>query len=137
MKRIVKVLAVVAIMVMAAACGSASSPEKVVEKIKVRFGSAVAANVDEGVMIDYRTPKGKKGILQRNLATVIQARVQDMADMVVEEIKFAGYEKKLPYGIVLTGGGANLADIAEAFTEQTKIDTRIGEGTTITMKVAL
>ena len=77
-------------------------------------------------MIDYRTPKGKKGILQRNLATVIQARVQDMADMVVEEIKFAGYEKKLPYGIVLTGGGANLADIAEAFTEQTKIDTRIG-----------
>ena len=103
-----------------------SIPEKVVEKIKVRFGSAVAANVDEGVMIDYRTPKGKKGILQRNLATVIQARVQDMADMVVEEIKFAGYEKKLPYGIVLTGGGANLADIAEAFTEQTKIDTRIG-----------
>ncbi len=103
-----------------------SIPEKVVEKIKVRFGSAVAANVDEGVMIDYRTPKGKKGILQRNLATVIQSRVQDMADMVVEEIKFAGYEKKLPYGIVLTGGGANLADIAEAFTEQTKIDTRIG-----------
>lgn len=103
-----------------------SIPEKVVEKIKVRFGSAMAANVDEGVMIDYRTPKGKKGILQRNLATVIQARVQDMADMVVEEIKFAGYEKKLPYGIVLTGGGANLADIAEAFTEHTKIDTRIG-----------
>lgn len=103
-----------------------SIPEKVVEKIKVRFGSAVAANVDEGVMIDYRTPKGKKGILQRNLATVIQSRVQDMADIVVEEIKFAGYEKKLPYGIVLTGGGANLADIAEAFTEQTKIDTRIG-----------
>lgn len=50
----------------------------------------------------------------------------DIADLVVEEIKRAGFDKKLPYGIVLTGGGANLEGIADAFTHHTGIDTRIG-----------
>ena len=52
--------------------------------------------------------------------------MKDIADLVIEEIKRAGFDKKLPYGIVLTGGGANLEGIAEAFTTHTGIDTRIG-----------
>ena len=46
MKRIVKVLAVVAIMVMAAACGSASSPEKVVEKCWKQLSKG---NIDKAI----------------------------------------------------------------------------------------
>lgn len=103
-----------------------SIPEKHVEKMKVKAGRAVAANVSGNWLIDYRTSKGKKNILQANLAAVIEARVQDIADLVVAEIKAAGYDKMLSYGIVLTGGGANLEDIAEAFTAHTGIDTRIG-----------
>lgn len=103
-----------------------SIPEKWVEKMKVKYGNAVAANVKEDAGIGYNTPKGKKVILQCNLATVIEARVQDIADLVVKEIKNAGFDKKLPYGIVLTGGGANLEGIADAFTKHTGIDTRIG-----------
>lgn len=103
-----------------------SIPEKWVEKMKVKYGNAVAANVQEDAGIGYNTPKGKKVILQCNLAAAIEARVQDIADLVVEEIRRAGFEKKLPYGIVLTGGGANLEGIADAFTKYTRIDTRIG-----------
>lgn len=105
---------------------SLSVPDKSVEKMKIKAGCAVAANVSEDTRVDYRTAKGKKSILQCNLATVIEARVKDIADLVVDEIKAAGFDKKLPYGIVLTGGGANLVDIAEAFSNHTKIDTRIG-----------
>lgn len=105
---------------------SLSIPEKWVEKMKVKYGNAVAANVKEDAGIGYNTPKGKKVILQCNLAAAIEARVQDIADLVVEEIKRAGFDKKLPYGIVLTGGGANLEGIADAFTHHTGIDTRIG-----------
>lgn len=105
---------------------SQSIPEKFVEKLKVECGSAVPENVSESARIEYRTPKGHKTILQRNLAAIIQARVFDIADYVIEEIKLAGYDKKLPYGVVLTGGGANLADIADAFSEHTRIDARIG-----------
>lgn len=103
-----------------------SIPERWVEKMKVKYGNAVAANVKEDAGIGYNTPKGKKMILQCNLAAVIEARVQDIADLVVKEIKDAGFDKKLPYGIVLTGGGANLEGIADAFTKHTGIDTRIG-----------
>ena len=103
-----------------------SIPDKYIEKLKVKFGRAVVANATEDMRIKYRTPKGEKSILQCNLAAAIEARVHDFADLVVEEIKQAGFEKKLPYGIVLTGGGANLEDIAEAFTIHTGIDTRIG-----------
>ncbi len=46
MKRIVKVLAVVAIMVMAVACGSASSPEKVVEKCWKQLSKG---NIDKAI----------------------------------------------------------------------------------------
>lgn len=105
---------------------SLSIPEKSVEKMKLKYGNAVAANVREDAGVSYNTPKGKKIILQCNLAAAIEARVRDIADLVVEEIKNAGYDKKLPYGIVLTGGGANLEGIADAFTMQTGIDTRIG-----------
>lgn len=105
---------------------SLSIPEKSVEKMKVKYGNAVAANVKEDAGIAYNTPKGKKVILQCNLAAAIEARVQDIADLVVNEIKNAGFDKKLPYGIVLTGGGANLEGIADAFTQHTGIDTRIG-----------
>ena len=105
---------------------SLSIPEKWVEKMKVKYGNAVAANVKEDAGITYNTPKGKKVILHCNLAAAIEARVKDIADLVIEEIKRAGFDKKLPYGIVLTGGGANLEGIAEAFTTHTGIDTRIG-----------
>ena len=105
---------------------SLSIPEKWVEKMKVKYGNAVTANVKEDAGITYNTPKGKKVILHCNLAAAIEARVKDIADLVIEEIKRAGFDKKLPYGIVLTGGGANLEGIAEAFTTHTGIDTRIG-----------
>ena len=105
---------------------SLSIPEKWVEKMKVKYGNAVAANVNEEAGISYNTAKGKKVILQCNLAAAIEARVRDIADLVIEEIKCAGYDRKLPYGIVLTGGGANLEGIADAFTKHTGIDTRIG-----------
>ncbi len=105
---------------------SLSIPEKTVEKMKVKYGNAVAANVKEDEGVSYNTPKGKKVILLCNLAAAIEARVQDIADLVVEEIKSAGFDKKLPYGILLTGGGANLEGIADAFTKHTGIDTRIG-----------
>ncbi len=105
---------------------SLSIPEKWVEKMKIKYGNAVTANVKDDEGITYNTPKGKKVILHCNLAAAIEARVKDIADLVVEEIKRAGFDKKLPYGIVLTGGGANLEGIAEAFTTHTGIDTRIG-----------
>ncbi len=104
-----------------------SVPEKHVEGLKCRYGSAVAelAPEDKLIRVSGRTAREAKDILLRNLATVIEARATDIAEFVLQEIKDSGYAGKLAYGIVLTGGSANLKDIDELFRRVTGMDVRI------------
>lgn len=74
-----------------------------------------------------RTARESREILLRNLSSVIEARVMDIIDLVNEELKISGYAGKLGYGIVLTGGSANLKDIDELFRLGTKLDVRIAQ----------
>ena len=67
-----------------------------------------------------------KEITLKNLANIIQARVEEIIEHVYYEIKNSGYEKKLIGGIVLTGGGSQLKHIAQLFEFITALDTRIG-----------
>jgi cell division protein FtsA len=67
-----------------------------------------------------------KEISLRNLAHIIQARMEEIIEHVYYEIKNSGYEKKLIAGIVLTGGGAQLKHLAQLVEYMTGMDTRIG-----------
>lgn len=102
-------------------------PEKYVEKLKRKYGSAVAelAPEDKLIRVQGRTSREDKDILLKNLATVIEARATDIAEFVLQEIKDSGYASKLAYGIVLTGGSAQLKDIGELFHRVTEMDVRI------------
>jgi cell division protein FtsA len=62
----------------------------------------------------------------KNLASIIQARMEEIIEHVYFEIKNSGYEKKLIAGIVLTGGGAQLKHISQLTEFITGMDTRIG-----------
>ncbi len=44
----------------------------------------------------------------------------------LQELRDSGYADKLAFGIVLTGGSANLKDIDELFRRVTKMEVRIG-----------
>ena len=83
-----------------------SVPEKHVESLKQKYGSAVAelASDEKLIRVNGRTAREAKDILLRNLATVIEARATDIAEFVLQEIRDSGYDGKLAYGIVLTGG---------------------------------
>ncbi|MDE5578832.1 MAG: cell division protein FtsA [Alistipes sp.] len=102
-------------------------PEKHVESLKRRYGSAVAelAPEDKLIRVNGRTAREAKDILLRNLATVIEARATDIAEFVQQEIKDSGYASKLAYGIVLTGGSAQLKDLDELFRRVTEMDVRV------------
>ncbi len=98
------------------------------EELKVKFGSALAnENKDEEIVaipgLRGRTPKE---ISLKNLASIIQARMEEMIEHIYYEIKNSGFEKKLIAGIVLTGGGAQLRHIAQLTEFMTGMDTRIG-----------
>ncbi|RLD64809.1 MAG: cell division protein FtsA [Bacteroidetes bacterium] len=98
------------------------------EALKVKFGSALASeNKDEEIVsIPGLRGRNPKEITLKNLASIIQARVEEIVEHVFYEIQNSGYEKKLIGGIVLTGGGAQLKHIAQIFEFLTGLDTRIG-----------
>ncbi len=98
------------------------------EALKIKFGSALASEnkAEEIVAIPGLRGRQPKEISLRNLANIIQARMEEIFEHVMYEIKSSGYEKKLIAGIVLTGGGAMLKHIAQLSEFMTGLDTRIG-----------
>ena len=102
-------------------------PHKTIENLKRRYGSAVAEMTKDD-LIHIQIRKGArtiKPISRWNLAAVIGARMTDIAEYVWNEIREAGYAKKLSAGIVLTGGGAALANVADLFNNVTGQDVRV------------
>ncbi|MDG1658007.1 MAG: cell division protein FtsA [Crocinitomicaceae bacterium] len=98
------------------------------EKLKEKFGSALASESQENEVVAIPGLRGRapKEITLRNLASIIQARMEEIIDLVHYEIRNSGYEKKLIGGIVVTGGGSQLKHITQLFEYVTGVDTRIG-----------
>jgi len=98
------------------------------EKLKVRFGCTMANTIKENRIITIPGLRGRshKEISERNLARIIQARVEEILDLVYWEIRRSGYERKLIGGIVLTGGGALLRNMAELVELHTGLSARMG-----------
>lgn len=100
-------------------------PEKQVEKLKTRYGSAVVDLTPDDIIQVRNSSRSLKSILRLNLAAVIEARMTDIAEYVWNEIRDAGFAKKLAAGIVLTGGGAALKNVDELFRRVTGQDVRV------------
>lgn len=98
------------------------------ELLKTKFGRALAneANPNEIVSIPGLRNRAPKEISVKNLAHIIQARMEEIIEMVFSEIISSGYEGKLAGGIVITGGGAQLQYIKQLFELVTGMDARIG-----------
>jgi cell division protein FtsA len=98
------------------------------EKLKVRFGSALADEVFDNRIVTIPGVRGRdhKEVSEKNLARIIQARMEEILDYVVWEIRRSGYERKLIAGIVLTGGGALLRNLEKLTELHTGMSARIG-----------
>jgi cell division protein FtsA len=102
--------------------------KKHAEELKVKFGSALASENKEEEIVAIPGLRGRpaKEISLKNLASIIQARMEEIVEHIYYEIRNSGYEKKLIAGIVLTGGGALLSHISQLTEFVTGMDTRIG-----------
>ncbi len=102
--------------------------QKQAESLKTRFGKAIAAeaNANEIVSIPGLRDRAPKEISVKNLAHIIQARMEEIIEMVYSEIINSGYQNKLAGGIVITGGGAQLQNIKQLVEYMTGMDARLG-----------
>jgi len=98
------------------------------ELLKTKFGRAISeeASPNEIVSIPGLRNRAPKEISVKNLAHIIEARMDEIIEMVHTEIITAGYDQKLAGGIVVTGGGALLTNLKQLFEYMTGMDTRIG-----------
>jgi len=99
------------------------------EKLKTKFGSALSDEIVDNRIITIPGFKGRdyKEISEKNLAKIIEARIREIFDYVLWEIKRSGYESKLIAGIVLTGGGSLLKNIELLSEYHTGMSTRLGQ----------
>ena len=98
------------------------------ELLKTKFGRAISeeASLNEIVTIPSLRNRPEKEISVRKLAHVIEARMEEIIEMVHTEIVTSGYNKQLGAGIVVTGGGSQLMNLSQLVEYMTGLDARIG-----------
>ncbi len=109
-------------------CTGCSIIKHYAEEVKVKFGSALASENrdDEVVSIPGIRGRDPKEISFKNLAHIIQARLEEIFELVNYEIQKAKSDNQLIAGIVLTGGGAMMRHIQQLAEFKTGLEVRIG-----------
>ena len=98
-------------------------PANYVENLKRRYGSAVTDLATDDKIVFQSARRGvPKSILRRNLATIIEARLKEIAEWVRREIKEAGCGPKFSPVLLITGGGAAMQNIETLFSRELGID---------------
>jgi cell division protein FtsA len=104
------------------------TPEQA-EEIKKQQGNAVRADVGMEEHFNIR-PLGEEKTLQisrKELAHIIEARVEEIFSLTLQEIKRSGYDGLLPAGMVLTGGAAALPGMKKIASQVLGMPVRIAQ----------
>ena len=98
---------------------------EIAERIKIEYGASIlkGKNVHQKIDIGEETPLI---FSQKFLIKIIADRILEIFEEVNKELKKIGRERKLPGGIVLTGGGAKLPKIVDLAREKFLLPSRIG-----------
>ncbi len=98
------------------------------EKIKQRYGCALASMVGEGENIEVASVGGRKArnMDRRVLAEIIEPRAEELLEMIHREILKSGFEDMLGAGVVLTGGCSQLEGLPELGEKVFGMPTRRG-----------
>jgi cell division protein FtsA len=112
------------------------TPHNTAEYLKLKYGSAIAEEpADEASdIIDAEgfTPGERQQISRFVLNQIIQARAEEVVELIYNEIRRSGYEGLLPAGVVLTGGSSQLPRFDELMRDMLGIPVRVGVPTDLT-----
>lgn len=103
------------------AIGLKTDPEiaETVKLAQARFGGEALG------VVDVKHEKKTYRFDQAEIDEIVEARYEEIFEAVAKELKKAGRLGKLPSGVVLTGGGANVKNLAEFAKEQLSVAAQI------------
>ena len=98
------------------------------ERLKERHGAAYEPLVPESEVIQLPgTPgQGPRNAHRQVLAHIMRMRLQEVLELALDELTRSGYHQRLPAGVVLTGGGAQVPGIVELAREVFAMPVRTG-----------
>ena len=98
------------------------------EKIKCDWGAARAYGIGQEEVVEVPGIAGRipQRVARRELASIVEARMEEIFLMVGDELARSGYADYLSAGVVLTGGGALLDGAAEQGELLLRLPVRVG-----------
>lgn len=105
------------------AIGLKTDPE-IAEKIKLAHASAVQRS---GGKLTLKHEKEVLSFDAGDIDEIVEARLDEIFELIQKELKKAGRAGQLPSGVVLTGGTANIKGVADYAKERLGLAARVGK----------
>jgi len=104
------------------------TPMASAEKIKLKYGCALAEMVPKDEVIEVMSVGGRepRRLSRQVLAEICEPRVEEMLALVDQELIRSGMKNQIGAGVVLTGGTALIEGIQELGEQIFNLPTRIG-----------
>ncbi len=104
------------------------TPTAHAEDIKIKYACALAqlAHAEETVQVPSVGERPARRMERQLLAQIVQARYEEIFEMVHDELRRSGYENLVAAGIVLTGGAARMEGALELAEEVFHKMVRLG-----------
>ena len=98
------------------------------EKIKIKYASAQSSmsSAELEISLDSNENRTPLKVPENNISKYVEARMEEIFQMVIREIMKTEIKDPLTYGIVLTGGGAELRNIIPLAKDSLGINVREG-----------
>lgn len=99
------------------------------DAIKLRYGCAMAAMVDESEDIEVPSIGNREPVARRRtlLCDIIEPRMEEIYQSIAKEVKASNFADVLGAGVVVTGGTALMPGISELGEEVLEMPVRIGK----------
>ncbi|MEM7126446.1 MAG: cell division protein FtsA [Chloroflexota bacterium] len=105
------------------------APFETAEELKIRYGHVMPSRVavDETVWATVFGEKAERSFSRRFISKVLQARAEEICDLVCEKLEEKELYDKLPAGIVLTGGASQLPGLVDMAKQIFGMPVRVGK----------
>jgi cell division protein FtsA len=107
---------------------SLRTPTHHAEELKIKYACALSqlANADETIEVPSVGDRPARRLARQTLASVVEARYEEIFVLVRDELARAGFEHSIAAGIVLTGGSAKMEGAIELAEEIFHAPVRLG-----------
>jgi cell division protein FtsA len=104
-------------------------PFESAEEIKLKYGHVQPKSVraEESFTVASFGGDAHQQVFRREVSNILEARAEEIFNLILREIKRSGYDGLLPAGVVLCGGSAQLAGMRELGKQVFEMPLRIGQ----------